>query len=108
MKKFRKTTVDLLLRYLSNNPMEKLPAIFTVAEQLDRDQIHAGQIKELRALLSDRQGMWYRFTENLFKEVNLHSLQKFVECFLLNASLDGAAIAREAEENTTVTYHGQF
>jgi len=98
MKKIRNTTVDLLLRYLSNNPMEKLPAIFTIAQQLDRGKIHSGQIKELRTLLSDPQGMWYQFTETLFEEVNTRSLQKFVECFLLNASLDGEAIAREAEE----------
>jgi len=98
MKKIRNTTVDLLLRYLSNNPMEKLPAIFAIAQQLDRGKIHSGQIMELQRLLSDPQGIWYQFTETLFEEVNIRSLQKFVECFLLNASLDGEAIAREAED----------
>ncbi len=97
MKAIRNTAVDLLLRYLANNPMERLPAIFSLAEQLDRGQIHKNQIRELRALLSDPQGIWYRFTENLFYGVNVRSLQKFAECFLFNASLDGEAVAREAE-----------
>lgn len=98
MKGIRNTAVDLLLRYLANDPMQKLPAIFTLAEQLDRGQIHRNQIRELRTLLSDPQGVWYRFTENLFYGVNVRSLQKFTECFLLNASLDGEALAREAEK----------
>lgn len=57
MKKVRNTAVDLLLRYLSSNPMEKLPAILTVAEMLDRGGIHATQIQQLRELLSDEQGI---------------------------------------------------
>lgn len=77
--------------------MEKLPAIFTIAQQLDRGQIHTDQIKELRSILSDPQGIWYKFIENLFNEVNTRSLQKFVECFLFNASFDGEVTIREAE-----------
>ncbi len=98
MKKIRNSTVDLLLRYLSNNPMEKLPVIFTIAQQLDRGKIHAKQIKELCSILSDPQGIWYKFMENLFEEVNTRSLQKFVECFLFNASFDGKLIIRETEQ----------
>lgn len=97
MKKVRNTAVDLLLRYLSSNPMEKLPAMLTVAEKLDRGNIHTTQIQELRKLLTDEQGIWYKFTRDLFRKVNLHSLQKLVECFLFNASLDGEARAREAK-----------
>jgi len=98
LKKIRNSTVDLLLRYLSNNPMEKLPVIFTIAQQLDRGKIHAKQIKELCSILSDPQGIWYKFMENLFEEVNTRSLQKFVECFLFNASFDGKLIIRETEQ----------
>jgi MoaA/NifB/PqqE/SkfB family radical SAM enzyme len=78
--------------------MEKLPVIFTIAQQLDRGKIHAKQIKELCSILSDPQGIWYKFMENLFEEVNTRSLQKFVECFLFNASFDGKLIIRETEQ----------
>ncbi|HHW47013.1 MAG TPA: radical SAM protein [Clostridiaceae bacterium] len=98
MKKIRNATVDLLLRYLSNNPMEKLPTIFKIAQQLDREKMHTSQINGLLEILSDPQGIWYQFTKKLFEEVSTRSLQKFVECFLLNANLDGEAIIKEAEK----------
>lgn len=36
MNKVQKTAVDLALHYLSNNPMDKLPAMLNIAEKLDR------------------------------------------------------------------------
>ena len=98
MKKIRNAAVDLLLHYLSNNPMKKLRDICKLAQRLDRGKIHTNEIDGLREILSDPQGVWYRFTENLFAEVNPWCLRKFVECFLLNASLEGDGVARENEQ----------
>lgn len=97
MKKVRNTALDLLLRYLSNDPMSKLPAIFKLAEKLDRGRIYTEQIRELQKMLSDNQNVWHHFVHDLFEQVDLRSLQKLVECFLLNASFDGEAKAREKE-----------
>ena len=98
MRRARNTTLDLLFRYLSDKPMEKLPAILSLAQQLDRGQIYAGYIKGLRELLSDPQGVWYRFAKSLLEEVNTRSLRSLVECFVFNATLDGRATAREVEK----------
>jgi MoaA/NifB/PqqE/SkfB family radical SAM enzyme len=97
MKKVQNTALDLLLRYLSSDPMEKLPAIFSLAEKLDRGHIHENQIQTLREVLSDKDNIWYQFTNDLFRDVNTRSLHKLVECFVFNASLDGEAKSREAE-----------
>jgi len=78
--------------------MEKLPTIFKIAQQLDKGKIHSSQINGLRTILSDPQGVWYKFVEKLFEEVNTRSLQKFVECFLLNANLDGEVSIKENGE----------
>lgn len=98
MRRASNTTLDLLFRYLSDKPMEKLPAILSLAQQLDRGQIYAGYIKGLRELLSDPQGVWYRFAKSLLEEVNTRSLRSLVECFVFNATLDGRATAREVEK----------
>ena len=60
MSKVRNTALDLLLRYLSSKPMERLPGMLMVAEKLDRGQMHAGQIQGLRALLLEEDGIWRR------------------------------------------------
>jgi len=97
MNKVRNTALDLLLRYLSSRPMERLPMMLNVAEKLDRGQMHAEQIQGLRALLLEEGGVWRRFARDLFRDVDVRMLRKFVECFVFNASLDGEALAREWE-----------
>lgn len=97
MKRIRNSALDLLFYYLSSDPVNKLPAIISIAEKLDRGHMHETQIQELRRLLSDKQGVWYRFVNDLFRDVNMQSLKKLAECFMFNASLDGEALAREAE-----------
>lgn len=96
-KKIRSTAVDLLLRYLSSNPMGKLPAMLAVAEKLDRGQLHAPQIQVLRQVLTGEQSIWRGFIEDLFREVDIKVLQKLMECFVVNANLEGEARARAVE-----------
>lgn len=98
MKKIRNVALDVLLEYLSHNPMDRLPAMITLGHRLDRGHTHKQLLDTLETLLTNPQGIWYRFTETLFKEVTLHSLQKFVECFVCHASLDRRAIARDLEQ----------
>jgi MoaA/NifB/PqqE/SkfB family radical SAM enzyme len=98
MKSVQKATVNLLLQYLSNNPMEKLPKMFTIAEKMDRDHLHATQISAMREAILDENGVWHRFAEDLFRDIDLKVLQKAMECFFINANLVGAPIKNEMEE----------
>lgn len=98
MKKIKNAALDMLLKYVATNPMERLPAILAIAMKLDRGNIHKGQIDTVREVLLDDQNVWYRFMEDIFADVDVRSLQKIVECFVVNASLDGEARARAAEE----------
>jgi uncharacterized Fe-S cluster-containing radical SAM superfamily protein len=92
-----RTAISLLLRYFTRNLLAKLPALFRLAERLDKGQLYEAQIRTLRALMSDERGVWYRFTDDLFKNMNRRCLRRLTESFLLNASLSGGAAAREAE-----------
>jgi MoaA/NifB/PqqE/SkfB family radical SAM enzyme len=98
MKSVQKATVNLLLQYLSNNPMEKLPKMFTIAEKMDRDHLHATQIKAMREAVLDENSVWHQFVQDLFRDIDLQVLQKAMECFFINANLVGAPIKNEMEE----------
>ncbi|HHX74008.1 MAG TPA: radical SAM protein [Firmicutes bacterium] len=84
---FQRAAVKVLLNYLSDKPMEKLPRMFWIAEKLDRKGLHRTQIHSMRDTLLDTNSNWRKFTENLFREVDLRLIKKFTECFLINASL---------------------
>jgi len=98
MKTVQKATVNLLLQYLSNNPMEKLHNMFEIAEKIDRDHLYAPQIQTTREALMDENSVWHGFAENLFRDIDLKVLKKAVECFFVNAILVGRPIKTAMEK----------
>jgi MoaA/NifB/PqqE/SkfB family radical SAM enzyme len=78
--------------------MEKLPKMFTIAEKMDRDHLHATQIKAMREAVLDENSVWHQFVQDLFRDIDLKVLQKAMECFFINANLVGAPIKNEMEE----------
>lgn len=97
MKALRSTAVDILMRYLSNDPMSKLPWMFDVAEKLDRGHLYTSEIRKVREAVLDENNVWHQFVKKAFEEIDLRHLKKLVETFLINSILDGRARAREAE-----------
>ncbi len=104
MNKLKKSVVDLVLRYLSSNPMDKLPELLNLAEKLDRGNLHASSIQAARKWLLDENGVWYHFVEDLFRDVDLKIIQKAVECFLINATLDSKARTLEAQYDCNIPW----
>ncbi|HHW30080.1 MAG TPA: radical SAM protein [Clostridiaceae bacterium] len=98
MSVIQKTALNILLNYLSENPMEKLPKIFDIAEKLDRGNLHATQINAVRDVLLDDNSVWRTFVEKLFQEVDVKLIKKFVECFVVNANFIGYERGRTIEE----------
>ena len=97
MRALRNTAVEMLIRYLSNDPMNKLPWMFDIAERLDRGKLYTSEIRAVRRAIQDENSVWHRFTKSVFEEIDLKHLQKLVETFFVNSILDGRARAREAE-----------
>jgi len=93
----RNTAVEMLIRYLSNDPMNKLPWMFDIAERLDRGKLYTSEIRAVRRAIQDENSVWHRFTKSVFEEIDLKHLQKLGETFFVNSILDGRARAREAE-----------
>ncbi|HHY53521.1 MAG TPA: radical SAM protein [Clostridiales bacterium] len=98
MNSVSKAAVHLLLNYVSNNPMEKIPIMFELAEKLDRGNLHAGQISTMRQILLDENSVWRTFVETVVREVDSKLLKKFVECFFVNSNLEGEERARAVEK----------
>lgn len=99
MNKIQKKSANLLLSYVSKNPLERLPAMLDLAEKVDRSGQHATMIHTLREVLNEKDSVWYSYVSELFDEVDQKSLQKLMECFIINASLEGRARSQEVEEH---------
>ncbi len=84
MKKVQIAALNILLRYLLNNPMEKL----------DRQNLYATRIQTIREKLTDEKSVWRGFTESLLRDVDMKLLKKFVSNFLVNANLNDETCTR--------------
>ena len=98
MRGLQKTVLEMLLRYMSHNPMEKLPKMFDLAEKLDRKKIRTNEIRALRDVLLNENSNWHRLTVNLFENVDLKLIQKFAVNFLIYANIEGLTRARANKE----------
>jgi len=99
MSKIKKTAVNMLLDYvMADDPLQKLPKMFDVAEKLDRGHLHASQIAAMRKWLLDENSVWHTFARKLMDEVDRNCLRKFLECFIVNANLGRAERVHELME----------
>src|SRR5690554_6044600 len=97
MRVVRKAMVDLLLWYLSNNPMRKLSRMSALARKLDRGKMHAPHIQTIEQALLDETSNRHLLVKKLFAEVDIKVIRKLVESFFVNANLERASRARAAE-----------
>ncbi|MGI5936152.1 MAG: radical SAM protein [Oscillospiraceae bacterium] len=99
MNTLKKAAMNKLLDYVvSDDPMGKLPKMFDLAEKLDRGHMHESKIQSLRNWLLDENSVWPTFAEKLVQEVDRKCLQKFLECFIVNANLGRAELVEELME----------
>ena len=97
MSRIQRTAVNLILDYISTDPMEKLPKMLDLAEKLDRGKHYTKEIRVMRDALTDEENIWHTFTKNLIAEVDTRIIKKFVECFLINSNLKRVEVARSIE-----------
>ncbi|MDR0876142.1 MAG: radical SAM protein [Clostridiales Family XIII bacterium] len=88
MNLIKKKTIDLLMNYMSKDPIKNLPKMIDLAESIDKKGQHAPQINTMRKLLLDPESVWGKYAVNLFEEVDINCLKKLVECFFVNSTLD--------------------
>lgn len=85
----QKAAANMLLNYISDDFLGKLPRILKLAEKLDRGNFHATQITTVRNVLLDESNVWHTFARNLVQEVDKKCIMKFVKGFIINTHLVG-------------------
>ena len=90
--------VNLAIKYLSEDPMKKLPKLFALAEALDRGHQRTADIRRIRGFLEDENNNWHIYAKRLSEEVDPRCLRKVMECFFVNSMLDGIPRSREIEQ----------
>jgi MoaA/NifB/PqqE/SkfB family radical SAM enzyme len=96
----KKEALGLLIKYLSGDPIKKLPAMFDLATKLDKEGLHTSQISIMRSKLLEEGGPWNIFVKSLFADVDARLIRKFVECFLISATID--------KENTSISLEEKY
>lgn len=87
MNTIQKSALNMLLNYVMDDPLGKLPRMLDLAEKLDKGNMHATQINGLRDILLDDNNVWHIFVEKLADEVDRKVIKKLVECFFINTHL---------------------
>jgi len=74
---------------LHHEPEKKLPMLLNWAEKIASDPIHKKNIQNVRRVLKDKEGNWYRFAERLLKNTHPTVKERLALNFFVNASLLG-------------------
>ncbi|MDR2162330.1 MAG: radical SAM protein [Clostridiales Family XIII bacterium] len=102
----KKEALGLLVKYLSGDPIKKLPAMFDLATKLDKEGLHASQIRIMREKLLTEGGPWNTFVKDLFVDVDAKLIRKLVECFFVSATIDkeNTGVALEKKYNCNIPW----
>jgi len=59
--------VTLAIKYLSEDPMNKLPKLFSLAEALDRGHQRTADIRRIRGFLEDENNNWHIYAKKTIR-----------------------------------------
>jgi len=71
-----KKAVNLAIKYLSDDPMKKLPKLFALAEALDRGHKRTADIRRIRGFLLDEKTTGMSSPRNCRKRLTLAASEK--------------------------------
>ena len=74
--------------YLQKDPEKHIPQILDWLEKYGGSAM-PGQLAFVRRVLEDPNNKWYQYTMDIFRDINPHCIDKFMEDFVINASMLG-------------------
>ncbi|MDO5845503.1 MAG: radical SAM protein [Methanocorpusculum sp.] len=81
--------IKRILNYLDANPDENIPKVLDWVEKLDKDNTLEGPLPTVKRVLSDKEGVWYKFVRDLYSDVDDDFRKRFFENFVVNAVILG-------------------
>lgn len=97
-KKLQSIALQETLRYVGQNPAERIPKVFNLIKPFAQLSHHKDYIVQVEKTLNDAENNWKRLVERAFTQLSPTVLNKFVENFLLYASLVGIPKQEELAE----------
>ena len=76
--------IKRILNYLDADPDENIPKVLDWVEKFDKDKtlVKDGPLPTVKRVLSDKEGVWYKFVRDLYSDVD-DDVRKKVFSFVL-------------------------
>lgn len=81
--------IKRILNFLDANPDENIPRVIDWVEKLDKDNTLEGPLPTVKRVLSDKDGVWYRFVRDLYSDIDDDFRRRFFENFVVNSVILG-------------------
>ncbi|HJJ42634.1 MAG TPA: radical SAM protein, partial [Methanocorpusculum sp.] len=78
-----------LIKSLNENPDKYLPKVVEWVEKLDKDNTLSGPLPTIKKVLSDTDGVWYKFVKDFFVDLDPFIREKLFMNFVVNSVIIG-------------------
>ncbi|ABN06353.1 Radical SAM domain protein [Methanocorpusculum labreanum Z] len=78
-----------VLSYLDSDPDKNIPKLLKWVELLDKNNTLEGPLPTVKRVLSDKDGVWYKFITDLYTDIDPSVRKKIFENFIVNAVVLG-------------------
>lgn len=96
LNKVQSAALGLAMGYVMKDPAHNITRLLDVAETLDINGEHAGQLQTLRPMAEDPDDTWNKFVVRLCNEIDADVLKTTVRNFFFNASVLGTQKQEES------------
>ena len=81
-----------VLSYLDSDPDKNIPKLLKWVEFLDKNNTLDGPLPTVKRVLSDKDGVWYKFIKDLYTDIDPSVRKKIFENFIVNAVVLGRVV----------------
>ena len=81
--------IKQVLGYLDSDPEKNIPKLLKWVEFLDKNNTLEGPLPTVKWVLSDKDGVWYKFITDLYTDIDPFVRKKIFENFIVNAVVLG-------------------
>ena len=81
--------IKQVLGYLDSDPEKNIPKLLKWVEFLDKNNTLEGPLPTVKRVLSDKDGVWYKFITDLYTDIDPFVRKKIFENFIVNAVVLG-------------------
>ena len=78
-----------VLSYLDSDPDKNIPKLLKWVELLDRNNTLEGPLPTVKRVLSDKDGVWYKYIKDLYTDIDPSVRKRIFENFIVNAVVLG-------------------